>query len=194
MLTITLLLLCVIAGANLLVLLGLVHRAVDAAKQQERNQAANQHGLSPGSIAPDFTISDLHGHDIKGSSLTGKARLLVCISTTCEVCKELLPHFKQMHALTKTHNIEFLLLSDDGVEQTRRLIQDYSIDLPTFSLGTHTYDFMQLYRLKDFPRYCFIDPDDRVTHSGYPSLIDKNWRALFETLSADSNSKLASAA
>lgn len=192
MLTFALLVLCVLAAANLLLLLGLAHKTADAAQRRDQYQQANRPGLIPGSVAPEFTATSLQGQPVSSSMFADQPRLLVCISTHCDVCKELLPHFVRMRALAEAQNIQFALLSDDDPVQTHKLLQQYNVDLPVYALGTQTYDFMQHYQFKDFPRYCFINAGNRVESSGYPSLIDRDWRALFEKLA--NAQKVASAA
>lgn len=68
---------------------------------------------SPGSIAKDFTATDLHGAKLSLSDYKGKYVLLDFWASWCTPCRKGNPHLKELYAKYKDKGIEFIGISDD---------------------------------------------------------------------------------
>lgn len=68
---------------------------------------------SPGSIAADFTATDINGKQLNLSDFKGKYILLDFWASWCVPCRKGNPHLKELYAKYKAQGIEFIGVSDD---------------------------------------------------------------------------------
>jgi len=80
-------------------------------------------------FAPDFTLKDLKGNDVRFGDYKGRTTLLYFMATWCPTCREAIPHLKEIHARYSGKGLVFFNIA---VEETREKIADYSKrrDLP----------------------------------------------------------------
>ena len=77
------------------------------------NEIQNLRGGSPGSIAKDFTTTDINGNKLSLSDFKGKYVLLDFWASWCVPCRAGNPHLKELYAKYKEKGIEFIGVSDD---------------------------------------------------------------------------------
>lgn len=70
-------------------------------------------GGSPGSMAKNFTATDLNGKQVSLSDFKGKYVLLDFWASWCIPCRKGNPHLKELYAKYKDKGIEFIGVSDD---------------------------------------------------------------------------------
>jgi len=68
---------------------------------------------SPGSIAKDFTTTDIEGNKISLADYKGKYVLLDFWASWCIPCRKGNPHMKELYAKYKDNGIEFIGIADD---------------------------------------------------------------------------------
>ncbi|MBI4835031.1 MAG: TlpA family protein disulfide reductase [Planctomycetes bacterium] len=69
--------------------------------------------------APDFTLKDLNGREIKLSDYKGKTVMLVFSTTWCPHCREEIPHLKEVYS--KYPPKDFTLLNIDVQESHEKV-------------------------------------------------------------------------
>lgn len=70
-------------------------------------------GGSPGSMAKNFSATDINGNKLALSDLKGKYVLLDFWASWCVPCRKGNPHLKELYAKYKDKGIEFIGVSDD---------------------------------------------------------------------------------
>ena len=70
-------------------------------------------GGSPGSLAKDFSATDINGNKLALSDFKGKYVLLDFWASWCVPCRKGNPHLKELYAKYKDKGIEFIGISDD---------------------------------------------------------------------------------
>jgi thiol-disulfide isomerase/thioredoxin len=80
----------------------------DLAKEIEKLR-----GGSPGSMAKNFTTTDINGEKLSLSDFKGKYVLLDFWASWCVPCRAGNPHLKELYAKYKDKGIEFIGISDD---------------------------------------------------------------------------------
>lgn len=110
--------------------------------------------------APDFTVLDWDGNNVKLSSFAGKPIVLNFWATWCYYCKEEMPEFNE--AFKNLPNIEFVMVNaTDGVNETvagaKRYIEsqgfEFNVYFDTTSRAQHTYG------VSAYPTTFFISAD-----------------------------------
>ena len=74
---------------------------------------------SPGSIAKDFTATDVQGHQLSLSDYKGKYVLLDFWASWCIPCRRGNPHLKELYAKYKNKGIEFIGIADDDQSEDK---------------------------------------------------------------------------
>ena len=73
---------------------------------------------SPGSVAKDFTASELNGSTLTLSSLKGKVVLIDFWASWCVPCRKSMPHVKELYSQYKDKGLEVIGVSDDDRDTT----------------------------------------------------------------------------
>ena len=113
--------------------------------------------------APDFTVLNEEGEEVKLSDYFGKPIVLNFWATWCYYCKEEMPDFDKAY---KEHpEVQFLMVNaTDGVRETidiaKKYIEDQGYEFPV------VYDTMQeavyAYYITGYPTTWFIDKDGNL--------------------------------
>lgn len=81
--------------------------------------------------APDFTLKDLNGIDVKLSNFTGKGIILYFWATTCPICVEHTDELNKVYAVLKEKNIEFIAIGmGETKNRVNRFMRKSPIDFP----------------------------------------------------------------
>lgn len=127
----------------------------------EATDSATENSQSNEKIkAPDFTVLDYEGNEVKLSDFEGKPVVLNFWATWCFYCKEEMPDFNK--AYEKYPDVEFLMINaTDGYQETMEIAKEY--------YENEGYDFniyfdtnseaVNNYGLTGFPATFFIDED-----------------------------------
>jgi cytochrome c biogenesis protein CcmG, thiol:disulfide interchange protein DsbE len=86
--------------------------------------------------APDFTLPQLDGHDLRLSSYRGKIVLLDFWATWCDPCREEIPHFVDLQQQYGDRGLQIIGVSmDDSPDPVRPFYQQFHMNYPVV-MGT----------------------------------------------------------
>lgn len=116
---------------------------------------------SEAGAAPDFTLRDLDGGEVRLSALRGKAVLVHFWATWCGVCKLEHGALNAVHADLDDDQVLLSVVADaDDVEAVRSAAKDAGIAYPVLLADERTIaDF----RVGAFPTNYFIRPDGSIS-------------------------------
>jgi thiol-disulfide isomerase/thioredoxin len=139
----------------------------DPSKTQAKDRREQQQKAAvttAGSEAPDFTLRDLEGKEVRLSELRGKAVLLDFWATWCAPCRAVMPVVELLHREFKDKGLAVFGVDDEDPQVVGKFLQKFGYTLPTL-----------------------LDPDKQVASKfevgGIPTtiLIDKQGKiALFK--------------
>lgn len=124
--------------------------------------------------APDFTVFDVQGNEVKLSDFVGKPIVLNFWASWCPPCKGEMPHFNEVYASEK-EDIVFLMIDlVDGQRETQAKGQKY-VDDQGYGFPIY-FDSQQqaaaAYGISSIPTTVFIDSDGNIVKA-YQGAIDK---------------------
>jgi methylamine dehydrogenase accessory protein MauD len=115
-------------------------------------------GPKVGERAPIFEIKDLLGRPTRLGGLRGRPLLLLFVSSTCPVCKKILPIALR---LAREENLDLALIGDEREEDLRRLAQGLAevqvLNAPEVG---------QAYKVGKIPYAVLIDPEGVIRAKG----------------------------
>jgi peroxiredoxin len=81
--------------------------------------------------APDFTLKDMHGKDVRLASYKGKVVLINFWATWCGPCKYEIPLFVDLQNRFASQGLAFLGISvDDPIDTLRPFVSEYKMNYP----------------------------------------------------------------
>jgi peroxiredoxin len=89
-----------------------------------------RNGLKAGSIAPDFTMPDIHGRSISLGRYRGRRVVLVFSDPHCGPCSQLAPYLARMYRRRGTVTTEIVMVSRGEIEENRRKAEADGFDFP----------------------------------------------------------------
>lgn len=118
---------------------------------------------TPDYAAPDFTVFDQEGNEVKLSDYFGKPIILNFWATWCYYCKEEMPDFNQ--AYQKYPDVQFLMVNaTDGQKETEQIAKDYvaeqGFDFPV--LFDKEQQAVSAYYISGLPATFFIDKNGNL--------------------------------
>jgi thiol-disulfide isomerase/thioredoxin len=143
---------------------------------EAQNTEENNSDESEKIKAPDFTVLDYEGNEVKLSDYKGKPVVLNFWATWCFYCKEEMPDFNK--AYEKYPDVEFLMINaTDGYQETIETAKKYYEDEGyDFNIYFDTnIEAVNNYGLTGFPATFFID-DEGYLQASIGGMLD------FETL------------
>lgn len=116
--------------------------------------------------APDFTVVDYDGNEVKLSDFKGKPIVLNFWATWCYYCKLEMPDFNE--AYKNYPDVQFLMVNATGtngetVESAKAYVEQEKYEFPVFF--DVMYDANQTYGLSSFPMTVFIDAEGNIVSS-----------------------------
>jgi peroxiredoxin len=133
--------------------------------------------------APDFTLPQLDGGQLRLSSYRGKVVLLDFWATWCVPCREETPHFVEMQQKYGDHGLQIIGVSmDDSPDPVRPFYQQFHMNYPvvmgTANVGSAYGGILGL------PIAFVIDRDGRIyaKHMGAtdPAVFDNDLKTLLQ--------------
>ncbi len=117
--------------------------------------------------APDFTVLDRDGNEVKLSDFRGKPVVLNFWATWCHYCKVEMPDFDK--ASRNYPQVQFLMVNaTDGVQETmemaRQYVEDQGFTFPVFY--DTSLEALTAYRITSFPTTFFIDGEGKIIARG----------------------------
>ncbi len=113
--------------------------------------------------APDFTVLDYDGKQVKLSDFKGKPIVVNFWATWCFYCKEEMPDFNE--AFKKYPDVEFLMINaTDGYKETidsaKKYVEDEKFDFNVY-FDTES-EAVNAYYVNGFPATYFIDENGNL--------------------------------
>jgi methylamine dehydrogenase accessory protein MauD len=133
----------------------------------------NSAGPGVGEQSPRLEVHALGGNAITvGATLApGKALLMLFVSSTCPICKKLIPIAKNF---ARSERLEVLFVGDADAAEQRKLIERFELDEHSFVNGP---EVGMAYRVDKLPYAVLLDDTGRIAAKG---LV--NSREHFESL------------
>ncbi len=159
---IAVLLVCLICGASVLYnkfSKEYKNDAITTTNQSDSNSEASQEDYS----APDFTVLDYNGNEVKLSDYEGKPVVLNFWATWCYYCMEEMSDFNE--ASKKNPDVQFLMVNaTDGYRETVDVAKDYvEKEKYEFDVFFDTKgEAVNAYYVSSFPSTFFIDKEGNL--------------------------------
>lgn len=125
-------------------------------------------GLTEGKMAPDFTLKDIDGKDIKLSDYSGKTVVLNFFGVWCVWCRKEMPGFMNVYKDYNTKNVEFVIVdSGDDRDTLVNYLKENNFNVKP--LMDNANEVVMKYRVAGFPTTYIIDEKGiiRKVHSGF---------------------------
>lgn len=142
--------------------------------------------LQTGSVAPDFTLQDVSGNDVRLSQYRGKVVLLEFWATWCPPCRATVPELVAIQEKYKKSDFAVLGISlDDEGQNLQGELADFSnkfhINYPVL-IGSDAVE--RDYNIWSIPRSFLIDKDGKIrySYSGYVDQFEKKVSAEVDRL------------
>lgn len=129
-------------------------------------------------LAPDFTVLDIDGNEIKLSSLFGKPIVLNFWASWCPPCKAEMPEFDKVYA-ELSEDITFVMVDMvDGQRETlekgKKHIADKAFKFPVYF--DTKQDAAMNYGISSLPTTFFIDKEGYLTVAAEGQIDEKTLR------------------
>lgn len=136
---------------------------VEGAEGNEDTAGGEEQPEQSRSAAPDFTVTDADGAEVRLSDFRGKPVVVNFWASWCPPCKEELPDFEAAYA--EHTDVQFLMVNlTDGAQETVETATQY-IEGEGYSfplLFDTTGDAAMKYRVYSIPTTYFIDSDGNL--------------------------------
>lgn len=135
------------------------------ARQQEMKTPAQN--TSTAVMAPDFTLPDMDGKEVRLSDQRGKRVLINFWTTWCGYCKEEMPLIQRLHQQGKAKNWQVLTINITSTEQSSQKVKSY-IDSNGFTfpvLLDQKGSVTALYGVKGIPASFILNESGEVVRT-----------------------------
>ena len=134
--------------------------------------------------APDFTVWDKDGNEVKLSDFFGKPIVLNFWATWCGPCQNEMPAFDAM-AAEYGEEVEFLMINlTDGVQDTVEgamdFVTDYGYTFPVYF--DKELDATYTYGVYSIPRTVFINADGSISYKYAGMIAEKLLKEKIEEI------------
>ena len=119
-------------------------------------------GPGVGEQSPRIEVHTMAGNAITvgGHLLAGRALLLLFVSSTCPICKKLIPVARDF---ARSERLEVLFIGDAGLEEQRQLVAKFELDEARFVNGP---EVGVTYRVDKLPYAVLLDDTGVIAAKG----------------------------
>nr|WP_068893416.1 TlpA disulfide reductase family protein [Pedobacter panaciterrae] len=142
--------------------------------------------ISKNSVAPDFSIPDASGKQVKLSDFRGKIVAIDVWATWCVPCMHSLPYFLNLRDKYKDNqNIVFMSISTDN-DQSKSKWLKFLKSKNMNGVDLHAGDksasaFEKAYNITGIPRYILIDANGKIIEDHAVAASEPEYEKLIET-------------
>lgn len=124
---------------------------------------ANNKKVADGIPAPDFTLKDINGKEVKLSDFRGKGVVLDFWGTWCYWCMKGIPEMRR-HYQKLQSNVEFVSIDcmDKSIEKWKRVVKDSALYWTQLRNGVGDSDVAVLYGVQGYPTKIVIDSNGNI--------------------------------
>ena len=128
--------------------------------------------------APDFTVVDLDGKNVKLSDMIGSPVVLNFWASWCPPCKSEMPEFEAVYK-ELGGDVQFMMVDmTDGVQETKEMgakyVQEQGFTFPVF-FDTE-YEGALMYGIRAIPTTFFIDREGYIITSAQGAMDERSLR------------------
>ena len=123
--------------------------------------------LKRGTAAPDFTVEDMEGNELRLSDFRGKYVLLDFWATWCGPCVEEVPRLKALYGKFSRENLVIIgINSDSDRNAVAGFVKNRGITWPqVLDRVDHKEKLVSLYNIPGYPTYFLIDRNGKLMMS-----------------------------
>ena len=129
-----------------------------------------QQSRGTGTLAPDFSLTDLNGDAFRLSDFKGKVVVIDFMATWCGPCRQQLPHLKVIWEKEDYSDKIVLMSIDIDPTESAEILRSFAQGFPyaTWIWARDTANLGQVYQVAGIPKTVIIDQDGyiRFTHTG----------------------------
>jgi len=137
--------------------IGVLHERIKPVGALSLGQAVNS-----GDPAPTFNVNSLNGGPITLGGNSNRTTLLFFLSSTCPVCKTLLPILKSIQ-LQERDTLQIIFASDGDITEHQRFIAEHQLEHFPYILSA---DVGIAYRISKLPYGVLISVDGEIIAHG----------------------------
>lgn len=137
-------------------------------KTEIKDNSKVEIGLSQGKMAPDFSLKDMDGKEVKLSDYRGKIVILNFFGVWCSWCRKEMPGFMKVYKDYKDKNVELVVVDNgDDRDTLVNYLKQNKFDIKPL-MDTEDKVVRQ-YRVAGFPTTLILDQNGiiKVAHGGY---------------------------
>jgi thiol-disulfide isomerase/thioredoxin len=142
--------------------------------------------ISKNSVAPDFSIPDASGKQVKLSEFRGKIVAIDVWATWCVPCMHSLPYFLKLRDKYKDNqNIVFMSISTDNDQSKSKWLKFLKsknmngVDLHAGDKSASSFE--KSYNITGIPRYILIDANGKIIEDHAVAASEPEYEKLIET-------------
>ncbi|HEX3352453.1 MAG TPA: TlpA disulfide reductase family protein [Terriglobales bacterium] len=119
--------------------------------------------LNPGTIAPDFTLSNMEGKQfsLRGALARGPV-LAAFFKVSCPTCQYTFPFLQRIYEAHGSKNVAIVGISQNDRKDTAAFLKQYGVTFPVLLDDTRSYPASNAYGLTHVPSIFWIAPDGEI--------------------------------
>ena len=114
--------------------------------------------LEAGTLAPDFVLSTLEGHQVSLEKLLQRGPVVLAFfKVSCPVCQYAFPFYERLFHANQGANVTVLGISQDGLQETADFRNEYGVNFPiAIDDEPNHYAVSNTYGLTNVPTLFYI--------------------------------------
>lgn len=117
--------------------------------------------LTPGKLAPDFTLSDMEGKAFSLRDALKQGPVVVAFfKVSCPTCQYAFPYLERLHKANSRLNL--VAISQNEKKETAAFIKQFGITFPVLLDDTRTYPVSNDYGLTNVPTIFWIAESGKI--------------------------------
>ena len=119
--------------------------------------------LEAGTLAPDFTLPTLDGHQVSLKKLLQRGPVVLAFfKVSCPVCQYAFPFYERLFHANHGAPVTVLGISQDSLRHTADFRREYGVTFPIAIDDSHHYAVSNAYSLTNVPTLFCIAPSGKI--------------------------------